>query len=287
MTSVYRGYTPDQLQSQYSARAAVPEHPLIFRHWRELSAAYRASANCRLDLRYGNSPGEKLDLFIPAVNQPPLLIFIHGGYWQAMGKSDFSFIAGELVAQGVAVAIPGYDLCPAVAMDQIVRQIRRALLWLTRNAAAYGVDTGRIHLCGHSAGGQLIAMLLAVEWEGIEPGFESADLRSGLAISGLFDLEPLIHTAINDALGLDIESARCNSPILAQPRCKVPLLLAVGGDESAEFHRQSRTFARVWGGLGVPVRYQALEGLNHFTLVEQLARPESMLLRLLLDLIGL
>jgi arylformamidase len=287
MQTVYRGLTPDQLQSQYSARAAVPEHPQIFQRWKERSAGFRVSSPCELDLPYGDSCSEKLDLFFPAVEKPPLLIFIHGGYWQAMERSDFGFLATELVARGVAVAIPGYDLCPAVTLDQIAGQMRRALLWLSRNALDCGVDAGRIHLCGHSAGGQLIATLLATEWAKLAPEFDSASLRCGLSISGLFDLEPLIHTAINDALGLDSESARRNSPMFARPRCRVPLLMAVGGEESSEFHRQSREFAEVWSRQGVPAGYQSLDGLNHFTMLEQLALPESLLLRRLLDLMGL
>ena len=287
MNTVYRGLTPEQLQSQYSARAAVPEHPGIFRRWREQSAGFRAFSNCALDLPYGESTRAKLDLFLPAAEEPPLVIFIHGGYWQTMGRSDFSFIARELVALGAAVAIPGYDLCPGVRLDRIAGQMQHALLWLSRNAPEYGVNASRIHLCGHSAGGQLIAMLLATDWEKIAPEFESLSLHSGLSISGLFDLEPLIHTVINDALELDLESARRNSPILVPPNCRVPLLLAVGADESPEFHRQSREFAEAWGGQGVPARYESIEGLNHFTMVEQLALPESALLRWLLDLMGL
>lgn len=287
MKTVYRGFTPDQLQSQYSARAAVPEHPQIFQRWRELSTDFRAICKCELDLPYGESSRQRLDLFLPEEESPPLVVFIHGGYWQALERSDFSFIARELVDRGAAVAIPGYDLCPDVTLDQIAGQMRSALLWLYRKALEYGVDSRRIHLCGHSAGGQLIAMLLATDWAKIEPGFEPASLCSGLAISGLFDLEPLIHTAINDAIGLNIESARRNSPKFAVPSCRVPLLMAVGGDESAEFRRQSREFAEVWSGLGVPASYRVLRGLNHFTMVEQSALPGSMLLRWLLDAIGL
>lgn len=286
MNRVCRGLTAEQLQSQYSARAAVPEHPQIFQRWRDLSAGFRAVSHCELDLAYGHSPREKLDLFLPDNESAPLLIFIHGGYWQAMARSDFSFLASELLARGVAVAIPGYDLCPTVTLDQIFDQMRRVLLWLSRQAAAYGIDGRRMHLCGHSAGGQLSAMLLATDWAKTEPEFDPAALRSVISISGLFDLEPLLHTAINVALQLDIESARRNSPIVYPPSIRVPMLLAVGADESTEFHRQSREFAKVWGGQGVPTRYQPIAGLNHFTMLEQLAVPGSELLQLALETIG-
>ena len=286
MKTVYRGFTPEQLQSQYSARAAVPEHPQIFQRWRRMSVDFRALSHSELNIPYGESPREKVDLFLPSTENPPLLVFIHGGYWQAMDKGDFSFIARELVAQGIAVALPGYDLCPAVTLDQIAAQMRRALLWLKLKAPEYGVDSRQMHLCGHSDGGQLTALLLATDWATIAPAFEAASLRTGISISGLFDLEPLIHTAINDALGLDLEDARRNSPILARPHCRVPLLLAVGGDESSEFHRQSREFANVWSGQGVPTRYHSIAGLNHFTLLEQLAVPGSELLQSVLETIG-
>ncbi|MES9936574.1 MAG: alpha/beta hydrolase [Sedimenticola sp.] len=278
MAGVYRNFTPEQLQAQYSARAAVPEHPQIFDRWQESSARYRAQARCTLDLAYGSSPREKLDLFLPERDNAPILLFIHGGYWQAMDKGFFSFLASPLVDHGVAVAIMNYDLCPDVTLDTIARQARGAVAWLWAEGKGHGLDRDRLHVAGHSAGGQLTAMMMATRWNEL-PGDIPADvITSGLSISGLFELEPLIHTAINEPLGLDLESARRNSPLLMEPATHAPLVLAVGGSESEEFHRQSRALSQAWGARGVPTSMLEVPGLNHFTMVEQLAEPGSLLL---------
>ncbi len=286
MSIVYRNFTPDQLQAQYSARAAVPGHPAIFKRWQERSEIYRSQAKQLLDIPYGESAREKLDLFLPDRENPPVLLFIHGGYWQAMDKSFFSFLARELVAEGIAVAIINYDLCPDVTLDTIAEQARRATAWLWSHADDYGLDRGRLHLCGHSAGGQLTAMLMTARWQEIAGGLPDNLVKSGLSISGLFDLEPLVHTAINNALGLDLESARRNSPIYLAPVTSAPLVLAVGGEESSEFQRQSREFAECWSIKGVETSVLELPGLNHFTMVEQLATPGSAILDQALKLVS-
>lgn len=289
MNIVYRGFTAEQLQAQYSARDAVPEHAEIFKRWQVSSAVYRTEANALLDLAYGISHREKLDLFLPAApaSKPPLFLFIHGGYWQAMDKSFSSFIARELVKQGAAVAVVNYDLCPAVTLEVIIEQIRRAVVWLGRHAGEYGIDSQHLHLCGHSAGGQLIAMLVATDWKSMQPDFDNGVIRSALSISGVFDLEPLIHTTINSALALDLQSAHRHSPLRMQPYLKIPLLLTVGGDEPAEFHRQSEDLARSWAGFSVPTRFESHTNLNHFTMIDQLAKPGSPLLERALALMGL
>ena len=244
--------------------------------WRMSSERYRSRADALLELRYGESQRQCVDFFRPAVADPPLLIFFHGGYWQAMARSDFSFLARGLNEAGVAVAIPGYDLCPVVTLAQIVQQAERALRWLTAKGGELGVDAQRIHLVGHSAGGQLLAMLLA---QRRGDGFDSGVIRSALSISGIFDLEPLVYTRINDALGLDLAEARSQSPRFLAPQCRPPLLLAVGEAESSEFHRQSRSFGQRWAEQGVESRYLVLAGCNHFTALEQLADPGSELFR--------
>lgn len=284
---VYKGFTAEQLQTQYSARAAVPEHPLIFERWQARSAAFRAGAKGALDLSYGEGARETLDLFFPRSSNAPVMLFIHGGYWQAMDKGFFSFLAGELVSRGAAVAVMNYGLCPAVSMDRIVEQSRMALEWLWVNAGHHGLDPGRIHLCGHSAGGHLSAMLMATDWPTLAPGMPQGVVKSALAVSGIFDLQPLVHTAINDALGLDIESARRNSPALLEPRSRAPFVLAVGGEESAEFHRQSGEFQAAWSAKGVPMTFVDVPGMNHFTMIEQLAVPDSLLFRHASRLMGL
>ncbi len=283
---VYRGMTPEELTRQYSARLAVPEHPQIFERWRRRSADYRAAARAELDIAYGPSGAETLDLFLPGTARPPVHVFLHGGYWQALHKDDFSFVARALVEAGVAVAVVNYALCPVVTLDEIVRQIRGALAFVWREGGRFGYDSSNLQVAGHSAGGQLTAMMMATDWPALAADLPADLVRSGVAISGIFELEPLLHTPINDALGLDAEAARRNSPALLSPAGPAPLALAVGGDESAEFHRQSRDFGARWREKGCAVEHVEAPGRNHFTVVEQMADAASPLARTMLRLLG-
>lgn len=269
----WRRYRADELQAQYSARAAVPDHPAIFARWRQASADYRAASGAagraRFGLSYGADEAERVDLFLPASPRsepPPLHVFLHGGYWQAMGPGDFSFVAAGANAAGDALAVLGYPLCPAVGLDGLVAAVRRGYAWLCAHADALGVDARAPAVSGHSAGGHLAA-LLAQSAGDAEP---APPVGQVLAVSGLFELEPLVHTRLNDALGLDAATARRLSPLLAPPTPAVPLTAWVGGDESAEFHRQAAAMAAHWrrgdGCAGV----HAVAGANHFTVLDRL-----------------
>ncbi len=287
MVNVYRHYSAAELQVQYSARAAVPEHPQIFQQWREQSERFRSETRCELNISYGEGNRQKLDLFLTDQTNVPLLIFLHGGYWQAMDKSDFSFISSEMIKFGAAVAVVNYDLCPAVSLKAIIAQIQQAIQWLWKHAGQYHIDVERLHLCGHSAGGHLAAMTLTSDWleeDSIPP---AGLIKSVTAMSGLFELEPLIYTPINDALKLDQKSARESSPVLLYPKMKPPFRLFVGSLESDEFHRQSRDLQNAWSHEGVDISYQNLPGLHHFSLVEQLTRVDSVPFKVLCHLMGL
>ena len=275
------------IEAQYNVRAAIPEHPRIFDAWAVQSRTCRDRGHAVLDLAYGGTAAETLDLFTAAGPDAPLQAFIHGGYWQSRDKAEFSFLAQGLVAAGVSVAILNYGLCPAVSLGTIVDQMRRAMLWLWRNAGAHGVDPGRLHVAGHSAGGHLAAMLLATDWRSLDRGAPADLVRSGLSISGIFDLDPLRATSLNRALGLDAETARRLSPIFMSPNGRRPLVLAVGEAESAAFHDQSARMEKAWGQFGVPIERFSLAGCNHLTAVAELARPGSRLLAAALRLIHL
>ena len=206
------------LESQYNARAAVPEHPAIQADWLRRSEALRARLRCKLDLAYGDSERQKLDLFYAESAHAPLHVYLHGGYWQRGERQANHFMAEGLCGHGVNVAMLGYDLCPSVSLGAIVDQVRAALVWLWRNAPELAVDVERIQVCGHSAGGHLSAMLMATHWPDLGADLPADLLHSGLAISGLYDLEPLRHTSINEAVGLNAETAARYSPgIVAGP----------------------------------------------------------------------
>jgi arylformamidase len=257
------------LDANYNLRAAVPEHLTWFERYATSSAAFRARWPGRLNLPYGDSSRQTIDLFLPQGShpaRPPLLVFIHGGYWQAFGPKDFSFVAERLVEAGAAVALVGYDLAPAVDMDAIVSQVRHAIAWLHRHADAQGFDSGRICLAGHSAGGHLAAMALATDWTAAF-GLP-ADLVKGVcAISGVLDLEPIRHCYLNDVLRLDAEQARRNSPVLLSPQTRCPVMVTVGERETEAFHWQSSTYADALRRANFACDLLVQPRLDHFAII--------------------
>jgi arylformamidase len=264
------------LEAEYANRARVPEHPSIFASWKADAAAYRERHHGELGVAYGAGERQRLDLF--GDHQGPLALFIHGGYWQSFDRHDFSHLAGGLAERGVLVAIPGYDLCPQVSVGEIVRQLRLACAVLWRRFRH------PMAVSGHSAGGHLAACLLATDWPAFAPDLPPAIVRSAMALSGLFELEPLIHTNVNKALGLDAAEAARQSPALWPAPIGLTLDAIVGGDESSEYIRQSRLITDIWGAAGVHTRYEAVPGANHFTLVAPLADPDSAMTRRLASL---
>ncbi len=284
---VFKGYTAKQLDQQYNARSAVPGYEAIFADWRKRSAEYRRRCLCECDVAYGPGERETLDLFLPGRAGAPVHLFIHGGYWRLMDKSDFSFIAEALVAKGALTAIVNYGLCPAVTMDRITQQMRIALTWLFQNCGRYGGDPAAIHISGHSAGGQQTALLMATDWSLFDPDLPMDLVKSGVAISGIFDLEPIRHLPMNVDLKLDKATALRNSPIAMTPQTDAPLSLIVGGNESDEFHRQSREFSEKWRVKGANTRYINMPDRNHFTIVDQIKNQDDSLTRIMLRNMGL
>jgi arylformamidase len=275
------------LDANYNLRAAVPEHPAWFARYEATSAAFRARWPGRLDLPYGDSPRQAIDLFLPQAPRPspPLLVFIHGGYWQTRDRKDFSFVAERLVEAGAAVALVGYDLAPAVDMDTIVGQIRAAIAWLGRHADGQGFDAGRICLAGHSAGGHLAAMALATDWTAF--GLP-ADLVKGVcAISGVFDLEPIRLCYLNEVVRLDAEQARRNSPVLLPPQTRCPVMVTVGERETEAFHRQSSAYGEALGRAGVPCELVVQPGLDHFAIIMAMTDAANPMVRAIGAWLGL
>jgi arylformamidase len=252
-------------EAEYNNRARVPDHPAVMRRWRETAEAARA-ARPPVEIAYGRGPREVMDLF-EASPDAPVAVFLHGGYWQALDKAWFSGVAPAFLAHGVSLAVPSYDLCPAVRLGVILGQVRAAVETVRDRTGARPV------VFGHSAGGHMAACMLS-----------EGRAAAAVAISGVFDLAPLIPTSLNKALDLDAREAAALSPIhWPVPDGSTPggtvLDCVVGADESPEFLRQSRMMADLWGAQGVETRYEALPGLNHFTVLDPLFDPDSALVK--------
>lgn len=272
---------PIDYETEYDNRARVPGHPGIIAGWARDAAAFR-EAHPPLEIAYGDGARRRLDLFRPSEDRAPAsVMFIHGGYWQALDRSYFSHLARGLVAHGVQVAVPSYTLAPQARVTEIVEEMRLA----AREMARYDRP---LVVAGHSAGGHLAACLLATTWKAIASELPEDLVRSAYAISGLFDLAPLLRTRVNDKLGLDAVEARAMSPLLWEPHDGLGLSLdaVVGGAESGEYHRQSRAIVDAWGAQGVATRYEEIPGANHFDVIAPLADPGSAMVARLAALAG-
>jgi arylformamidase len=263
---------PVDYEVEYNNRARVPENPAIMAGWVRDAAAYR-ERNARRVIPYGPGVRNIIDFF-PAEHDGPIVVFIHGGYWQAFDGSSFSHLAAGLNAHGISVAIPSYDLCPKVTVDRIIGEMREASRELARLARPLVIS-------GHSAGGHLAACMLATDWPAFDPALPEDLVTAAYAISGLFELEPLVATSINNALRLDQTTARAASPLFWKAPARGSLDAVVGENESAEYFRQSRTIVERWGAAGVATRFGTVPDANHFTAIAPLADPQSpMVLRL-------
>ena len=283
-TPVFLHYDREALDREYNNRAKVPNALEMLDGFTRESAEARAVLLSRLDVAYGAHPAERLDAFAPTTPPPggggaPIHLFIHGGYWQWLDKADFSFVARAFAPAGAITVVINYALMPAVSMDELVRQCRAAAAWTFRNAPSLGGDPERLFVSGHSAGGHLTAMLLATDWPRFEAGLPPGLVKGGVALSGLYDLEPIRLCYLNDALKLSPEDARRHSPIHLRPAHPCPLLLAVGGLEGAEYHRQVEALAVPWRAQGMSIEVLDQAGHDHFTIVMQLADPDSPLSR--------
>ena len=294
MTTMTR-IDPAWLDRMYNNRALVPDHADYFSVWAQTSLQVRQSQPCTLDLAYGPSRGEKLDVF-PAAQAgdaaqwgngtAPVLVFIHGGYWRSLDKADHSFVAPAFTQPGACVVIPNYDLCPAVTIPQITLQMVIALAWVFRNIARYGGDPRRITVVGHSAGGHLAAMLLTCLWPLYAKDLPANLVKNALSISGLYELQSVMQTPfLKDSLRLTAKQVAQTSPAWLPAPKKGVLYSVAGASESDEFLRHNALIEQAWGTRAVPVR-EALLGLNHFSILDALAQPGHRLNALAMQLLA-
>ncbi|MGB6104153.1 MAG: alpha/beta hydrolase [Pusillimonas sp.] len=280
------GYSLDEIDRQYNARASVPDCLPFLQEYADTSSRAREQLGGELSVPYGTHSDETLDIFPAAQTGAPVFVFIHGGYWRALSKDDASFMAPAFTAAGATVVAINYSLAPAVTLPAIVDQCRRALAWVYKNIHRFHGDASRIHVSGSSAGGHLAGMLLAGGWHDAL-GVPANVVHSASPISGLFDLRPLLHTHVNAWARLDTLSAQALSPVFHLPDQGCPLLLAWGEDETAEFKRQSQVYAQAWRARGYSAQTLEASGVNHFNILMDLRDPHSALSRSIHDLMGL
>ncbi len=282
MSLVYSTFDQEALDAQYNLRPLVPHHPAVFERYIRDSEAVVERERCTLDIAYGAARGKRLDVFRPTTDDPaPVVVFIHGGYWRNKDKSDYRDLAPAFTRAGVVFVGLNYTLAPTATMDKIVDQNRSALAWLAANIADHGGDPDRIHVTGHSAGGHLVAMMLTTDWTAFA-GLENP-IAGATAISGLFDLEPIRLCYLNETLGLDEAEAHRNSPIHLRPTADVPLILSLGGEETAEYHRQQDEFEVAWAPHLSAISTVEMAGLTHYDVIDHLGHPGSALFHAVLD----
>jgi arylformamidase len=267
-------YNSAYLDNQYNNRLRVPEFATHFQRWQIDSAAERLSQPCHLDVAYGNAGAtESLDVFPTGSECPaPVMVFIHGGYWRSLDKSDHSFVAPAFTQDGACVVIPNYPLCPAVTIEQLVLTQVQALSWVYRHIAQYGGDPQRITVIGHSAGGHLAAMMLACQWQRVATDLPPRLVRNALSLSGLHDLAPIMASPYlqTDLHLTNAQVQRCSPAYFPAPQGQ--LIALCGADESDEFKRHNRLIQQAWGKKAVPI-CEEVPATNHFSVLEALCTP--------------
>jgi arylformamidase len=272
---LYRGMDRAALDAAYNNTAAVGQakRDEYVAGWTKRSDAIRTTPGARIDLRYGDGARHRLDVFPCGTPGAPTLVYIHGGYWQTNDKEPYAFLGAGLLPAGFNLALVEYTLAPAARMDQIVSEVRRGVAWVIDHANEIGGDPARVYVSGHSAGGHLTAMAMT-----------ETRLAGGVAISGIYDLEPIRLNYLNEKLGLDAADVDRNSPVRHLPATAAPLVVTVGLGELPELERQSEEYAAEWQRGGLNGTYLPIPEHDHFSILEELASPKGAILDALKEL---
>ena len=285
MVKLYRNFkSQEDIDLEYNLNLTVPDLGYWIEWYSRESVITRRKLDCTLDVRFGPTVDETVDIFPAKEQGAPMLVFIHGGYWVVCSSKGYSYIANGLVDRGINVVVTNYSLCPKVSIPEITRQSRAAIAWLYREAPNYDMDPSRIFVAGHSAGGHQVGMLLSTDWQG-EYGLPDDVVKGGITISGIFDLHPLKYSYLQPRIMLTHEVILRQSPYLNIPSSGPPILVSFGEEETAEFHRQSTDYLQAWRANGLQGELLVQEGKHHFSAIEDFNDPESTLCKSIIHFI--
>lgn len=272
---LYRNFaTSEQIDAEYNMSLVVGDPGAYFAFYMNESASAREALSCELDVPFGPTVDETLDIFPAADPAAPIGVFIHGGYWRRFSAKEFSYVARGLVRRGMTTVVTNYALCPAVTLPEITRQSRAALAWLRTTRHRYNGDRERIYVAGHSAGGHLAARVLCTDWAA-DYALPADLVKGAYAISGLYDLQPLRYAFVQPSLQLTADIIARESPMLNLPRSAAPLIAEVGSEESDEFRRQSADYIDRWQAAGLTGMYREQAGRNHFNVIHDFNDADS------------
>ncbi len=282
---MYKGYRQDELEYQYNPRESVPEFPLLAKQRSAASRQARQTLKSFLNVPYGAAPREVLDVYAADRPAGPVLVYIHGGYWRSGSKDDNCNFVPAYSQRGTTVVVVEYDLCPQVTVSDIVHQTRASIVWTYRNILRYGGNPAKLYISGHSAGGHLTAMALAHDWQ--TEGLPGDCIKGATAMSGVHDLDMVMHINANDEIRMTPELAKANSPFLHPPRSRGPLLVAVGSAEPEGWKQMSKDYFDYCKQHGVDCEYLEVAGANHYTMSDNLGNPQSPLTQAIFRQMGL
>lgn len=286
MAKLYRQFgTQAAIDAQYDVEQSVPDFTVYARHYMDESRLARHRLRCELDIPYGPTREETLDIFPAADRNAPVFVFLHGGYWRMLSSKEFSCVALGLHELGITTVVVNYALAPKVSIDEITRQARSAVAWVLRRIERHGGDPSRVVVGGHSAGGHLTAMCLQTPWAE-DYGLSQDPLVGALMISGLYDLQPLRYSLMQPLIQLDDGVIRRNSPMFSVRECTTPAMVTWGGAEPDEFRRQSDDFLAAWTSVGNRAKRFEQPSANHFTAIYGFEDPKSMLCQWVAQAVG-
>ncbi len=280
----YHHMNAQTLEREYNPSSCIDDIMVYIDQYAADSAKVRADlrGNLTANVKYGPEARSHMDVFAPKGDGPfPVHVFIHGGYWQELSKDENCFCAPIFLDHNVIFIAFDYTLAPQASLFEIVDQTRRGIISILKNADKFNGDKNNITISGHSAGGHLLAEVLSMNWQNY--GYDKCPIKGAMAISGVYDLEPIVSTTVNDALHMTVEDAIKLSPLHHLPTNACPIAFTVGENETAEFHRQTEEYMNACTENGIKTAYLDMPVFNHFDIILELNNKNSPLFQTILN----